>query len=163
MIAGRTRLALLDYILVVVTEVTLSLLLIPPFGLLGAAVANAVGTAINNALPLWQVWRDLGLHPYRWDYWKPISAGIASALIAKFVLVGAAIDPGPRSAFVAAIIIGISYLGLLMLLGLSPEDREIVQGLVKRARKRKQSRRVNEDGAREVQTTDLPWEETSKD
>ena len=38
--------------------------MIPPFGILGAAIGWAVGILGSNLVPLALVWRRLGLHPF---------------------------------------------------------------------------------------------------
>ncbi len=129
---GRPRLALLDYVLVLGAEVGLAFLLIPQYGLMGAAIARLVGTAMNNLIPLAQVWWILRIHPYRRDYWKPIAAGLiatAAALLAVHVL---GLHVGPLAAIVAAAIVGVVYIGMTLLLGLSAEDRSAVDALLKR-------------------------------
>jgi O-antigen/teichoic acid export membrane protein len=134
-VSGRAGLALFDYVLVIAAEIGLSLWLIPSQGVLGAAIANAAGLTINNVLPLWQVWRGLGFHPYRWDYWKPMAAALAGTAVAKLVLFEAKLPIGVAAAAIAAVIIGGCYTGLILLFGLG-EDREVLDGLIKRVRRR---------------------------
>ena len=43
---------------------TLNLILIPRYGMTGAAVAWSASILLNNLLPLVQVWRLIGLHPF---------------------------------------------------------------------------------------------------
>ncbi|MDP9223451.1 MAG: polysaccharide biosynthesis C-terminal domain-containing protein [Actinomycetota bacterium] len=138
-VSGRAGLALFDYFLVIATEIGLSFWLIPSLGVLGAAIANAAGLTVNNVLPLWQVWRGQGFHPYRWDYWKPTLAAIVATLVAKLVLFEAKLPIGVTAAAVAAVVIGGCYTGLVLLFGLG-EDREVVDGLIKKVRRRTTSR-----------------------
>jgi O-antigen/teichoic acid export membrane protein len=66
-------------------NLALNVALIPRYGLAGAAAASAAGTLLNNLLPLVQVWRSLGLHPF-----GP-GTGVAAAVSAvSFGLVGVA-------------------------------------------------------------------------
>jgi O-antigen/teichoic acid export membrane protein len=128
---GRPRLALLDYILVVALEVGLAAWLIPTHGLVGAAIAKAVGTSMNNVLPLIQVWLILRTHPYRRDFWKPAAAGIVAVAAAKLAteVVGFG---GVRAALLAGVVLGIVYVALIAVFGLGAQDRAIVQGLFRR-------------------------------
>jgi O-antigen/teichoic acid export membrane protein len=126
---GRPKLALLDYVLVVVLEIALAAWLIPTHGLLGAAIAKAVGTAMNNVLPLIQVWVILGTHPYRIDFWKPVAAGVL-AVGAGVVATGVAgFGNGLPSAVLAGAVVGLVYIMLIEVFGLGPQDRAIVQGI----------------------------------
>lgn len=134
-VSGRSRLALVDYIVVVVSEVALGVWLIPTYGVLGAAVAQSVGNALNNALPLWQVWSQLRLHPYRLDHWKPACAGIVAIIIAKLVVGIFGLKIGVAAAGAAVGIVGLVYVGLLLLFGLSLEDRAAIEALTGRLRR----------------------------
>lgn len=131
-LTGRSRLAFLDYVAVVATEIVFGVWLIPLFGVLGAAVATLIGTALNNILPLWQVWSATKLHPYRLDYWKPIAAGIASVGVARAVIAVIGVGTGVAAAAVAVVVVGVVYLALLLLLGLGPEDRAAISALTGR-------------------------------
>ncbi len=131
-LTGRSRLAFLDYLAVVALEIALGFWLIPRYGILGAAVAHLAGTALNNLLPLWQVWSASRLHPYRLDYWKPIAAGVASVGVAKAVIPLTGVGTGALAAAVAVVVVGLVYLGLLLLLGLGPEDRAAIGALTGR-------------------------------
>ncbi|MBA2272840.1 MAG: polysaccharide biosynthesis C-terminal domain-containing protein, partial [Actinobacteria bacterium] len=131
-LTGRSRLAFFDYVAVVAAEIALGFWLIPRYGVLGASVAHLVGTALNNLLPLWQVWSASRLHPYRLDYWKPIAAGVASVGAARAVIALAGVGTGVVAAAVAVVVVGLVYLGLLLLLGLGPEDRAAIGALTGR-------------------------------
>ena len=133
--SGRARVAFIDHILVVALEIGLAFWLIPAHGLLGAAAARMIGTAFNNSLRLVQVWMFMRLHPYRWDYWKPVVAGIAAGGLALLVVNAAGLGVGVASAALAAAIIGASYLGLLLFFGLSDEDRAAIDPVLKRLRR----------------------------
>lgn len=133
--SGRARVAFIDHVLVVGLEIGLAFWLIPAHGLLGAAAARMIGTAFNNTLRLVQVRMFMGLHPYRWDYWKPIVAGALAAALALLVINAAGVATGVASAALAAVIIGATYLGLLLFFGLSDEDRAAIEPILKRLRR----------------------------
>jgi O-antigen/teichoic acid export membrane protein len=129
---GRPRLALLDYVFVVVLEIGLAVWLIPTHGLLGAAIAKAVGTALNNVVPLIQVWSITGSHPFRLDFWKPVVAGAVAVGAAKLVSEITGFGGGIRTVLLAGVIVGVVYLALIVLFGLEEQDRAIVQGIFRR-------------------------------
>jgi O-antigen/teichoic acid export membrane protein len=64
LMAGKSSWNLMNTLIALVANVVLNLLLIPPFGMEGAAVAWAASILINNLLPLFQVHRSIGLHPF---------------------------------------------------------------------------------------------------
>jgi O-antigen/teichoic acid export membrane protein len=131
-LTGRSRLAFIDYVLVLAVEVVLGVILIPRIGLIGAASARLAGTALNNLIPLAQVWWTTKLHPYRLDYWKPVTAGIGATLVAAIAIRVSGLGIGPPAAIVAAVVLGVVYLALMMLLGLTREDRAAVDALLRR-------------------------------
>lgn len=131
-LTGRSRLAFLDYVAVVATEIALGFWLIPSYGVVGAAIAHLVGTALNNLLPLWQVWSASKLHPYRLDYWKPICAGFVSVGVARAVVMAAGVESGVVAVAIAVVVVGLVYVGLLLLFGLGPEDRAAIGALTSR-------------------------------
>ena len=126
---GRPNLALLDYVLTVAAEVGLGLLLIPRFGVVGAAIARACGSAINNVLPLIQVWYLERIHPFRLDWLKPVVAAGAGVGVARVLIRVIGLGTGIRAGAVAAFVIGVVYVVLVLLFGLSGEDRVGLQAL----------------------------------
>ncbi len=64
LMAGRSRLSLVNTGIALVVNVGANLLLIPPFGVRGAAVAWALSLIVANGLPLVQMWRLLGIQPF---------------------------------------------------------------------------------------------------
>jgi O-antigen/teichoic acid export membrane protein len=131
---GRSRANLVVTVVHLVVTVTLNLLLIPPFGLLGAAVANAVAmTSVNVALTGW-VYRVVGMHPYNRGWLKPLAAGVGTAAV---VLAGRRFLPtGDAGALGGVVLLLVAYLGMLALLGVDAEDRVVLRQLVQQARRR---------------------------
>lgn len=64
LMGGRSRTNLANAAAVFAVNVALNAVLTPAHGAVGAAVAWAVAIGVANALPLLQVWRAWGLHPF---------------------------------------------------------------------------------------------------
>ncbi len=64
LMGGRSSWNLVNTVVALGANLALNVALIPRYGLAGAAVASAVGILLNNLLPLAQVWRSMGLHPF---------------------------------------------------------------------------------------------------
>lgn len=128
-IIGRSTLALVDYIAVIVLEVGLAFWLIPRYGLIGGAIAKAVGVAANNLVPLLQVWMTERILPFRKDFWKPAFAAVVAAVVARLIVSVAPVGPGVAAAAMGGLIIGAVYVPLILLLGLSEEDRAALTSL----------------------------------
>ncbi|GLY01054.1 MULTISPECIES: oligosaccharide flippase family protein [Actinoplanes] len=62
--AGRTSLNLGNVLVALAVTIGLDVLLIPRWGALGAAAGLACAMVVNNLLPLAQVYRAAGLHPF---------------------------------------------------------------------------------------------------
>ena len=62
--AGRTSWNLGNVLVALAVTITLDVLLIPRYGALGAAIGLACAMVVNNLLPLIQVGRSAGLHPF---------------------------------------------------------------------------------------------------
>lgn len=63
LMAGKSSWNLFNTILAASLGIALNLVLIPRYGVLGAAIAAATTVAANNLIPLAQVWGFLRLHP----------------------------------------------------------------------------------------------------
>ena len=131
---GRARANLVFTVVHLVVTVALNLLLIPPFGLVGAAVANGVAaSSVNAALTGW-VYREVGMHPYNRGWLKPLGAGLGTAVV---VLAARGFLPaGGGGELAGLLLLGVAYLGLLALLGVDAEDRLVLRELAGRARRR---------------------------
>jgi O-antigen/teichoic acid export membrane protein len=64
LMAGKSSWNLYNMASTLAVNVGLNVLLIPPLGLEGAAIAWAVSIVVQNVIPLVQVWVGLGLHPF---------------------------------------------------------------------------------------------------
>ncbi|WP_051392800.1 lipopolysaccharide biosynthesis protein [Glycomyces arizonensis] len=62
--AGKTSWQLADVAIALAVNVSLNLLLIPSLGVVGAAIAWSAAVVVNNLIPLAQLWRTFGLHPF---------------------------------------------------------------------------------------------------
>lgn len=119
---GWTRLLLLDSCAVLAGQVLLGILLIPRWGLAGAALTNGAALAGVKLLQAFQVYRRQGIHP--WSVWmlKPLGAGLATlvAALALFWLAGAPSDLTVGLLAGGAVL---AYVGLLLSLGLDEPSR----------------------------------------
>jgi O-antigen/teichoic acid export membrane protein len=74
--SGHSKVHLFNYVLLVLLTLVLSLYLIPSYGIIGAAIVVAVAEVVVNVVRLVEVFYLLKIHPYRWDFLKPIMAGL---------------------------------------------------------------------------------------
>ncbi|MBC8131941.1 MAG: hypothetical protein H7X95_03095, partial [Deltaproteobacteria bacterium] len=103
------------------------------YGLVGTAIASLGSVTLLHALVLIEVRSIHGVHPFAWSVFKPfVAAAVALAvesLIARWC--------GQTVLRVPGLIAGglFTYLLVLRVLGLDPEDRRLIDGLVVRLRR----------------------------
>ena len=133
--SGHQYLKLFGDLAMAITNVVLNILLIPRWGMVGAAAATGVSVAMVHILRLVQVWWVLRLTPYTVRYLKAIVAGSAAG--ACGVLLRSPLD-GLHFLAVLALVgaaMIVLYVLLLIMLGLEPEDRSILGDLASRVRR----------------------------
>lgn len=128
--SGRNRLNLIDNLMVLVLNLGLNLLLIPVWGISGAALAWAVSLGSVNLLRVLQVRIIVRGLPFDVAQAKAFvaaaAAGAAALVTSRWLLDGVA---GALAGIAAA---GIVYITLVIALGLPDSDREIAGLLTKR-------------------------------
>jgi O-antigen/teichoic acid export membrane protein len=131
--AGYVKLKLVNSVLSIALTLGANLLLIPLWGVLGAAVARLIGLATIEFLRVVEVWFLFRLLPYNLSFVKPVVAGLAALVVAL------AINPWfPAEANLLYLAIQVftvfaMYAGTLLALGLAPEDRAVLIRMYQRA------------------------------
>jgi len=126
---GRPKLALLINLAGLVLNVLLNLVLIPRFGIVGAAVAWAISLALINGARMTQVWLELRMVPFEAASGKGLAAAVAAFIAA--VTVRETLGR-PAQLLVGAAVVAAVYLLALRLQGLSVEDRLVLGALWRR-------------------------------
>jgi len=83
---GKTKLNLLISISIAVSNFILCILLIPLYGVIGAAVAMFFTVLIGNGLGFFFVYRFMKIQPYDINYFRYIFSGLLSVLIVYFII-----------------------------------------------------------------------------
>jgi len=126
LMAGRSRQSLINTGIALVVNIGANLVLIPPYGIRGAALAWTLSLVVANGLPLWQMWRSLGVHPFgaRTVRTMALAAGVAAALVGARALLG------PSAAGLA---LGLAVGGAVLVAGiLTSPDRLGVDHVLRR-------------------------------
>jgi O-antigen/teichoic acid export membrane protein len=125
LMSGQSRLVLANTLVMSVCLVALCWVLVPLWGMEGAAVAAGLSLVGTGCIQVVEVrWRH-GMFPYSWGYGKFLLAGGGTAvmlLMAKSWL-------GGLSLWMGLPLTVLCYLGLVMGLGLEPDDRRVVVDL----------------------------------
>ena len=126
---GRQNVELFNSLGAATVNFILCYLLIPPYGIVGAAVATATTVVLLNLVRLMQVYALLGFHPYSVKFLKPFFSCIgAGIIIMLFKALGQGLSLGPLSLLAILVIVFMSiYFFFLRIMGLDEEDRIILQ------------------------------------
>jgi O-antigen/teichoic acid export membrane protein len=104
----------------------LNLLMVPIYGIFGAAAGTAAAMVLVNVVTMLSVHRFLGFWPYSARYAKPVIAGLMAATsvyLARLVL--PAYTGATALLIFAPLFLGV-FVMLLVALGLSPSDRQFL-------------------------------------
>jgi O-antigen/teichoic acid export membrane protein len=126
---GHTRMKLANTVVRVSVAIVANLMLISRWGIMGAAMAALIHEIIANALPLVQVWKMYRILPYSLAFLKPLTAGAVAAAVALLIRVWI---PSSNQIILTliqmALMLGV-YALVIQLLGLSLEERKMVNKL----------------------------------
>ena len=128
-IIAKTRIKLFIRVIATILNVILNLILIPDFGLEGAAIATSISIIILNILNLIVIHRFIKVKPYDLSYLKPLFAVIISIV---FVLIAIKnFDLTNLLILISSFIIfGVIYLILILLFKyFDKEDIIIIRSL----------------------------------
>jgi len=117
---------------ILIANLALNLVLVPRWGMVGAAVATATTVGGLFTISLFIVYRTLHLWPYDRRYLKGIVAALGAAVL-LFGLRLLALPPLTNLVLMAATATA-AFFGLLLALGLDPEDRTFMELLLRRVR-----------------------------
>lgn len=110
--AGKTSWNLGNVLLALSVNIALDLLLIPRYGVMGAAIAWAVAIVLNNLVPLAQVGWLLRVHPLgRQALTVMAAAGVCFGLLP---LLARTVSDSPLALAAAAVLGAAGYVGLLV-------------------------------------------------
>ncbi|HXU00006.1 MAG TPA: oligosaccharide flippase family protein [Polyangia bacterium] len=134
LVAGRSRLVLVNNVVGAIANVTLGRILIPRFGMLGAASAALASVILFQGLYVVQVFLAHRILPLSRALLKPLAAA-AAMLVVELWIVHHIAHMAQR---IPLAIVGglLSYLGALVALGLAPEDKRLLADIWNRVRPR---------------------------
>lgn len=123
---GHTRICLLNAVAMLATTAGLGFLLVPRFGVYGAAIAAGSGSLVAGVAGSIEMLKLHGLHPFRAGYWR-VAASAAAAGGVTFALRSFAPGDSAWSLAVAAVVLLGTYLGALRVLrALDEQDRYVI-------------------------------------
>jgi len=126
LMSGRSRLELLNISVALAMNVAACFLLIPRYGVVGAALANLAASFAINLMRAAQVWLFMRMHAYDRGYLKPALAGAAAAFVA--IQAGRFIDTfsGPVPVIALASMMLLVFLAGILLLRIDAQDKAVL-------------------------------------
>jgi len=129
--SGRSDIVLINQIITVTLVVVLSVVLIPKYGMLGAAVANGVSIILVNIAQLTETYLLMQIHPYKFAHLKPVLAGTIACGISIFTKTIIQLNLVFRVVIFFAV-----FIFFLVILGIDREDLIIFNGIKKKFSRR---------------------------
>jgi O-antigen/teichoic acid export membrane protein len=129
LMTGHQRAYMVAMVASVVTGFVASFALVPLYGLLGAALAYMGTTVLASVITLTAIRRAMNLWPYNREYLRPLIAGFLAAalvLLARWFL---PVPAGVTAILVVAPLFMVCFVLVLMILGLTPSDRQLLRSL----------------------------------
>jgi O-antigen/teichoic acid export membrane protein len=129
---GHSKLTFFNSLISAGLSVTLSLILIPSFGLVGVAVAAALSTALINLIRLAQVYWLHKLWPYSRAFYKPLLASAVTVVVSYGLARLVSAQRNLLYLLLNVLVLWSVYFATLWLLRLSDEDRMVLGRAKKR-------------------------------
>lgn len=120
---GREKLLMISVFFSCVMNVWLNYVLIPIYGITGAALATGTSTIFLNLLMLFQVYRILGIHPYEIKFIKILLSGggaVIFMLVFNYLLPYFSSETGLFGQVPVFLCV---YTGMLLIWGMDDEDK----------------------------------------
>lgn len=132
---GRTNIFLLCVIVGALSNLALSLMLIPPYGLAGASIASAFSLALSNVLLSFFLFKFSNIHPFSRNYIKPIIVSfIFAPILFKFAIRDLLANDWHIFTFAIAVLL-ISLGSVLITKSIDKEDIFIIGAIENKIRK----------------------------
>ena len=124
---GNQNFAMIATSVAAVTGVVVSLILIPRYEILGAAIGMATAIITENTGTMAAVKWRLGFWPFNLAWLKPLIAGAIAAGVTYGITLLVTLPGGPvPNVVVFGSLLGVLFLGLLFVFGLSDTDKEFL-------------------------------------
>ncbi|KPL19305.1 MAG: hypothetical protein AMJ92_03985 [candidate division Zixibacteria bacterium SM23_81] len=137
MMTGHPKFNLVNSLALALLNVGLNVILIPKFGIMGAAIAAASSMAIINLLRLVEVHYILKVHPYQWSFLKPLLAGTLAAVCTYVLFLRNAQTPSSLMLVAGILMHFVAYTVMIVLLKLPEEEKLVLRTLMAKLKTRR--------------------------
>ncbi|MGH2702904.1 MAG: polysaccharide biosynthesis C-terminal domain-containing protein, partial [Actinomycetota bacterium] len=124
---GRPGINLINSLTSVGLYAGLGIWLVPIYGVIGMAVVDAIVTMMLNIARVVEGKIIVGIQPFGRTFYKPLAATLVGGGV--LVLLRLILGTSMSMALTSLVVAGVVYLGFLKLLGLDPEEREVIEAI----------------------------------
>jgi O-antigen/teichoic acid export membrane protein len=128
-LSGRPYLSMLNHAAVAAINIGACLILIPRFGMIGAACSTASALTLVNLIKVVEVRVIFGMYPFRLDSVRATAACALAALVTAPVVIVPAWPSALAEVLVSSAILLGSYTVFVWSLGVSAEDRKLLEAV----------------------------------
>ena len=132
--SGLNVVKLVNKIIEFALALTLNVVLIVQWGLMGAAVATLISTSAIQILRVAEVRIILGLSPYNVHTLKPVLAAVVAFVAGMVTNLLIPATDGLGRLMLNATMVAVVYFGTLVALGLTEEDRSVMRAVSRRSK-----------------------------
>jgi len=145
LMTGHQKLSFLNSLVAVIFNVVFNIVLTPRYGAMGTAISTGLAYSIVNLMRLLQVYVLLKIQPYRWDVFKPLGAGLISAVVTGallylFSFTHLSFHLGHAGVSLQILFVPVFlalYIGLIPQFKFSSEDKIVINALRKKIKRGK--------------------------
>ncbi len=124
---GYSWLSLVNNTVFIALEILLGYLLIPQYGIVGAAIATGTALVLVNMVRMVEGRMIMGVSPYSRSYLKPYAAGVIAVATVYCVPIA-----GLLGIMVSGLVFLTAYFGVLYWLGFDQSDMVVLKGIARR-------------------------------
>jgi len=119
--SGRSDVTFKNNLTVLIINAILNYLLIPQYGILGAALATGISLVLIAVIRILEAYYFMEIHPFSIDWWKPILAGLISLTLTLFLRT---LIPAEKTDMTIALlfVFFLFYISFIYLFKLTNED-----------------------------------------
>jgi O-antigen/teichoic acid export membrane protein len=131
---GHPEYEFYNNIFLVIINIVLNLILIPVYGIMGAAIASAVSFTVSNIIKLLLLFKNTKIHPYNFDYIKLIISMIL-AYFMVFFLKNLIIFHWFFRLICFSFLFFCFFIIIYYLFGFSEEDKILIEAITKKIKR----------------------------
>ncbi len=125
---GHPKFNLISSIVTFTVNIILNIIMIPKYGIVGAATATLISAIIGNSLSLLYLYSTQKIQPFNYKYIKPLVAGAVSYTVV-YLLNHMIMWDGMTDILIKGSIFVLVFTGIILIMKLDEEDKVILNSM----------------------------------